>query len=273
MSEYIVSTRDGEITFAPANTVQEVIQNVITALASNQMIAPSYWVDPKSGNDYLLTVQYPENYIKSFEDLMAIPLHGPNKAQTTRLDAVSKMRQMYAPTEVNHYQLRRVIDIYVTPSGEDLGRLVEVVEPGHVAQRRERVVIHAQRQQRAAIARQAIPQLRVVTQEVVAAPAPPGPLVHDAGGHVHPQPGLLRQVAERAGQQRQHHEQLCRDARALGGRETAPVATLRAQRHDGLGRFHVGQRRHDLAPEAVPHGQERDAGVHSPQRPHRCRSV
>ena len=28
MSEYIVSTRDGEITFAPANTVQEVIQNV-----------------------------------------------------------------------------------------------------------------------------------------------------------------------------------------------------------------------------------------------------
>ena len=22
-------------------------------------IAPSYWVDPKSGNDYMLTVQYP----------------------------------------------------------------------------------------------------------------------------------------------------------------------------------------------------------------------
>ena len=25
------------------------------------MIAPSYWVDPKSGNNYLLTVQFPEN--------------------------------------------------------------------------------------------------------------------------------------------------------------------------------------------------------------------
>ena len=23
------------------------------------MIAPSYWVDPKTGNNYLLTVQYP----------------------------------------------------------------------------------------------------------------------------------------------------------------------------------------------------------------------
>ena len=42
---------------------REVVNNVITALTSNQMIAPSYWVDPKSGNDYMLTVQYPENRV------------------------------------------------------------------------------------------------------------------------------------------------------------------------------------------------------------------
>ncbi len=40
---------------------QEVVGNVITALSSNQMIAPSFWVDPKSGQDYMLTVQYPED--------------------------------------------------------------------------------------------------------------------------------------------------------------------------------------------------------------------
>ena len=39
---------------------REVVNNVITALTSNQMIAPSFWVDPRSGNDYMLTVQYPE---------------------------------------------------------------------------------------------------------------------------------------------------------------------------------------------------------------------
>ena len=39
---------------------QEVTDNLITALSSNSMIAPSYWVDPKSGNNYMLTVQYPE---------------------------------------------------------------------------------------------------------------------------------------------------------------------------------------------------------------------
>src|ERR1700747_2611834 len=31
---------------------KEVIDNLITALTSDVMIAPSYWVDPKSGNNY-----------------------------------------------------------------------------------------------------------------------------------------------------------------------------------------------------------------------------
>src|SRR5262249_4090439 len=53
---------------------REVVNNVITALTSNQMIAPSFWIDPKTGNDYMLTVQYPETQVKNLADLKAIPL-------------------------------------------------------------------------------------------------------------------------------------------------------------------------------------------------------
>ena len=52
---------------------KEVVDNVITALTSNGMIAPSYWVDPKNGNNYMLTVQYPETQVKSLPDLKEIP--------------------------------------------------------------------------------------------------------------------------------------------------------------------------------------------------------
>ena len=38
---------------------KEVVANVITALTSNQMIAPSLWIDPRNGNPYYLAVQYP----------------------------------------------------------------------------------------------------------------------------------------------------------------------------------------------------------------------
>ena len=38
-----------------------MVDNVITALIPIMMIAPNYWVDYKTGNDYFLTVQYFEN--------------------------------------------------------------------------------------------------------------------------------------------------------------------------------------------------------------------
>ena len=106
---------------------KEVMDNVITALTSDQMIAPSYWVDPKSGNDYMLTVQYPENSVKNLTDLAAIPLRASQSARPTELSTVSTIHHIHAPTEVDHYQLRRVIDVYVAPSGEDLGGVLKGV--------------------------------------------------------------------------------------------------------------------------------------------------
>ncbi len=42
------------------------------------MVAPSYWIDPKSGNNYLVTVQYANHVINhmSMEDFKNIPLRG-----------------------------------------------------------------------------------------------------------------------------------------------------------------------------------------------------
>ena len=102
---------------------KEVVDNVITALTSNQMIAPSFWVDPVTGNDYMLTVQYPENQIRTLEDLKQIPIRASGSSEATQLDAVVNIQSIEAPTEVDHYQLRRVIDIYISPTGEDLGTL------------------------------------------------------------------------------------------------------------------------------------------------------
>jgi multidrug efflux pump subunit AcrB len=107
---------------------REVVGNVITALTSNQMIAPSFWIDPKSGNDYMLTVQYPENQVRSMSDLQAIPLRGTGSLRSARLDAITNISRIQSPTEVDHYQLRRTTDIYVRPLGEDLGRIATSID-------------------------------------------------------------------------------------------------------------------------------------------------
>jgi HAE1 family hydrophobic/amphiphilic exporter-1 len=107
---------------------REVVDNVISALTSNAMIAPSYWVDPKTGNDYFLTVQYPEGTVKTFSDLKSIPLLGNGETAPTRLDMVTKLSKILAPTEVDHYQLRRTIDVYITTKSEALGGVAKGVQ-------------------------------------------------------------------------------------------------------------------------------------------------
>jgi multidrug efflux pump subunit AcrB len=112
-------------------TQKEVVDNVITALNSNTMIAPNYWVDHKTGNDYFLTVQYPEHgqgSIHNFTDLTNIPIRAPNLKRPTTLDTVVNLENVQTPTEVDHYQIQRVTDVYVTPQSENLGKVANEVQ-------------------------------------------------------------------------------------------------------------------------------------------------
>ncbi len=111
-------------------TQKDIVDNVITALNSNSMIAPNYWVDHKTGNDYFLTVQYFETgpaAIHQAADLTNIPIHAPNLRKPTTLDAVVRLENVQTPTEVDHYQIQRVTDVYVTPATEDLGKVSDEV--------------------------------------------------------------------------------------------------------------------------------------------------
>ena len=107
---------------------KQVVDNVITALTSDMMIAPSYWVDPKTGNDYFLTVQYPEGAVKNLPDLTSVMLRAAKSKQATRLDAVTTVTHVESPTEVDHYQLRRVMDVYVSPKGENLRGVLSAIQ-------------------------------------------------------------------------------------------------------------------------------------------------
>src|SRR6202012_4688104 len=85
---------------------KDVVDNVITALNSNIMIAPNYWVDYNTGNDYFLSVQYAEHgkgAIHNLIDLKRIPLRAPNQKQAATLDSVVKLGNLQSPTGIDHY--------------------------------------------------------------------------------------------------------------------------------------------------------------------------
>ena len=71
--------------------------------------------------------------MKSLSDLKSIPLRAADAKEPTRLDNISAIHRIVSPTEVDHYQLRRTIDIYVRPLNEDLGRIAKAID-GIIAQ-------------------------------------------------------------------------------------------------------------------------------------------
>ena len=112
-------------------TQKDVVDNVITALNSNAMIEPNYWSDKKTGNNYFLTVQYYESGRPAIHgplDLKNIPLRAPNLKEPTTLDTVVKLVSLQSPTEVDHYQIQRTAEVYVTTKSEDLGRVTKAIQ-------------------------------------------------------------------------------------------------------------------------------------------------
>ena len=109
-------------------SAKEVLDSLITALTSDGVISPSYWIDPKTGNNYLFTVQYAEDKVKSLADLGSMPLRAAHLKNPTRLDSVVHFSRAPAPTEVDHYQIRRVIDVYVAPTSEAVDKVYADVQ-------------------------------------------------------------------------------------------------------------------------------------------------
>jgi multidrug efflux pump subunit AcrB len=116
-------------------TPENIVDSVITAMTSNGVVAPSYWIDPKTGNNYMLTVQYPETQVQTLNDFKQIPLRSADGKNTTPLETVASIKSINTPTEVDHYQLRRVFDVYVMPKGEDLSavgkQVSQIVDATH----------------------------------------------------------------------------------------------------------------------------------------------
>jgi multidrug efflux pump subunit AcrB len=78
----------------------------------------------------MLTVQYFNEKIASMtmSDFRNIPLRAARSAAYTPLQSVAKIEPINTPTEVDHYQIRRVIDVYVMPKTEDLSGVNSEVE-------------------------------------------------------------------------------------------------------------------------------------------------
>jgi multidrug efflux pump subunit AcrB len=144
----------------PGLTETDVVRNVITALMSSAQLAPNFWLDPRTGNPYIIGVQYPEYAVTSIRTLEEIPITagrvgrdayqkrdaggaGPTERETpaslpsprgskgapvVRLEDVATIERATGPVEVYHYAANRVSQLFVSVTDNDLAGVASEIK-------------------------------------------------------------------------------------------------------------------------------------------------
>jgi multidrug efflux pump subunit AcrB len=114
-------------------TEESVVKNIATALNSSTSFLPSFWIDESNGNHYFLGAQYPEASLGDKATLESIPLTdsqtGASAAPSpTLLHNVASVTETTSALEVEHRNIQRVTDIYVSVDGRDISSVAGDIE-------------------------------------------------------------------------------------------------------------------------------------------------
>jgi multidrug efflux pump subunit AcrB len=98
-------------------TERDVASGVLVSLSSSGQTAPNFYVDPKTGTSYQITVQTPQYKMTSMDQLANTPIT-PGLQLFGNLALPVRKTEMAA---VDHYNVTPVFDVYASTDRRDLG--------------------------------------------------------------------------------------------------------------------------------------------------------
>jgi multidrug efflux pump subunit AcrB len=102
-------------------TESDIANSVLISLSGSFQVTPEFYLNPKNGVNYNLVTQTPQYDIQSSQDLQNIPISGPNQKRPAILADVASIQRTSELGSINHYNIRRVVDIYAAVQDRDLG--------------------------------------------------------------------------------------------------------------------------------------------------------
>jgi multidrug efflux pump subunit AcrB len=100
---------------------QDVADSTLVSLSGSFQVTPMFYLNPKNGVQYNLVTMTPQYDVQSGQDLQNIPLTAANQKQPGILADVASIQRTSEPGSINHYNIRRVVDIYASVQDRDLG--------------------------------------------------------------------------------------------------------------------------------------------------------
>ena len=135
-------------------TQRDVSNNLLDSLTGSGLVAPSFWLSPQNGVNYVVAAQTPLERVATIDDLMTIPLSNgtpqitlpqalPGSSSPTSiapppvyalastapyLGAVASIRPTLTKSLITHDAVQRVVDVHVGVEGRDLGGVAKDID-------------------------------------------------------------------------------------------------------------------------------------------------
>jgi CzcA family heavy metal efflux pump len=102
-------------------TERDVSASLLVSLSGSGQETPTYFLNQRNGVLYSVVTQTPQYTLQSLQDLQNVPITVPGLAKPEILGDVSTISRRSGMAVVNHYNIKRVVDIFGSVEGRDLG--------------------------------------------------------------------------------------------------------------------------------------------------------
>jgi multidrug efflux pump subunit AcrB len=109
-------------------TASNVAQNLLVSLSGSSQTSPGFWYNDRNGVEYNVAVQTPQYRISSIDDLLRTPVSASSTGPTQLLGNLVRVSPQNQFAVVTHYNIRPVIDLYVSVDKRDLGSVANQVD-------------------------------------------------------------------------------------------------------------------------------------------------
>ncbi|MDE1162209.1 MAG: efflux RND transporter permease subunit [Acidobacteriaceae bacterium] len=111
-------------------TTRDVAQSMLNSLSGSFQITPMFFLNWRNHVNYNMVAQNPQYRMNSIQDLQNIPINSASSTPRTTpevLNNLATVERGHEMATINHYNIRRVMDIYGNVQDRDLGAVAAQV--------------------------------------------------------------------------------------------------------------------------------------------------
>ncbi|WP_031496811.1 efflux RND transporter permease subunit [Bryobacter aggregatus] len=109
-------------------TQRDIANSLLVSLSGSFQTTPSYFLNPANGVNYSLVTQTPQYMMQSLDAIRNIPISAAGVTRPEILSNYATIGRSQEMAVINHYNLRRVINIYASVQDRALGAVGKEIE-------------------------------------------------------------------------------------------------------------------------------------------------